>query len=103
MHCLDHLDDYKSAIDEAARVARKYVLIVLWRPLTTSGENNLNDRNTYGRDDGGQWEDTHLQEYSEEKLLQAFKDAHLKVELKESGAEINQEGRSNTLYLLKKI
>ena len=29
MHCLDHLDDYQSAIREATRVAKKYVCIIL--------------------------------------------------------------------------
>jgi ubiquinone/menaquinone biosynthesis C-methylase UbiE len=102
MHCLDHLDDYQSAINEAARVAKKYVLIVLWRGFTNSGQNNLNDRNDFGRDDGGHWEDTHLQDYSKERLLEAFQKAGLKLEFETSGVEINHEGKNNTLFLLSK-
>lgn len=102
MHSLDHLDDYRSAIIEAARVAKKYVLIVLWRGLTPSDENNLNDRSSYGRDDGKLWEDTHLQDYSEKRLKEAFKEAGLKLEFETNGEEINKEGRFNTLFLLKK-
>jgi ubiquinone/menaquinone biosynthesis C-methylase UbiE len=101
MHCLDHLDDYEAAIKEAARVARKYVVIILWRPLTTSGENNLNNKNNYGREEG-EWEDTHLQEYSRERLLNAFSDAGLALELQYNGLDINSGNTSNTLFLLKK-
>jgi ubiquinone/menaquinone biosynthesis C-methylase UbiE len=103
MHCLDHLDDYQAAIREAARVARKYVLIVLWRPLSTSDTNGLNDRNMYGKKEGEEpWEDTHLQDYSESRLKEAFKEANLTVELQTNGPEINKEGKFNTLFLLKK-
>ena len=103
LHCLDHLDDYEKAINEAARVSRKYVCIVLWREFTTNGLNNLNDKNSYGRDDGGHWEDTHLQDYSKEKLLEAFKKAKLNLVLDKSDEEINKEGKHNTLFLLEKI
>lgn len=103
MHCLDHLDDYKAAINEAARVAKKYVLIVLWRSLTASEENNLNDRNDYGLEGTGKrWEDTFLHEYSERKLKDAFEEAGLEMEFQTAGEEINKEGRYNTLFLLRK-
>lgn len=105
MHCLDHLDDYESAILEAARVARKYVLIVLWRGINykKGAINNLNDRNMYGKKEGETpWEDTHLQDYSWEKLQEAFDKAGLKVVQKEDGTEINKEGKYNTLILLQK-
>lgn len=99
MHVVDHTDDYQAVFREAARVAKKYVLLVLWRPLTTNGLNNLNSLNTYDRQEG-QWEDTHLQEFSREKLEEAFAQAKLTSIFETSGPEINQEGRSNTLFLL---
>lgn len=99
MHILDHVDDYQAVLKEAARVAKKYVLLVLWRPLTTNGQNNLNSLNTYDRQEG-QWEDTHLQEFSPEKLQEAFENAGLTPVFFTNGSEINQEGRSNSLYLL---
>jgi ubiquinone/menaquinone biosynthesis C-methylase UbiE len=102
MHCLDHLDDYQAAIKEATRVAKKYVLIVLWRGLTPSDENNLNDKSSYGRDDGKLWIDQHLQDYSETKLKEAFRMNDLVIELETNGEEINKEGKFNTLFLLKK-
>jgi ubiquinone/menaquinone biosynthesis C-methylase UbiE len=102
MHCLDHLDDYQAAIDEASRVAKLYVVVILWRPLTTNGQNNLNDRNSYDRTEG-QWEDTYLQEYSEEKLIEAFEKANLELIEEYFGPEVNNETTSNRLYLLKKL
>lgn len=106
MHTLDHLDDYQSAIKEAARVSKKYVLIVLWRGVNYSegAINNLNDRNMYGKEPGDEpWKDTHLQDYAWDPLVQAFREADLKMVLKEDGPEINKEGRYNTLILLEKI
>lgn len=105
MHVLDHLDNYQAAIKEAARVSKKYVLIVLWRGIKygTGAENNLNDRNMMGKEEGEEpWKDTHLQEYAWVKLQEAFKDAGLKVIKKVDGKVINKEGRYNTLILLQK-
>ena len=109
MHSLDHLDDYKAAIKEAARVARKYVCIILWRPFVTTGT-NLNDRNDMGKkkDDKGNlleppWEDTHLQEYSREVLEQEFKKNNLTIEHIAEGETINSDAsKYNFLFLLKK-
>lgn len=106
LHCLDHLDDYEAAIKEAARVARDYVLIVLWRGINygEGAQNNLNDRNMYGKEEGEDpWEETYLQDYAWKPLEEAFKKAGLEVELKEDGSEVNKEGRYNTVILLKKV
>lgn len=100
MHSLDHTDDYKAAIAEAARVAKKYVCIILWRSLRDSGT-NLNDRNSYGRESGF-WEDTHLQEYSMEVLEEEFKKNNLEVEHLAEGEEVNDPNRYNSLFLLRK-
>ena len=105
MHCLDHLDDYQAAINESARVAKKYVLIVLWRGINYNegAVNNLNNRNRYGLEDNQpDWEDTHLQDFAWEPLKKAFDEAGLKIVLKEDGQEVNKEGRYNTVILLEK-
>lgn len=105
MHCLDHLDDYEAAIQEAARVSSKYVLIVLWRGINygEGAVNNLNNRSRYGKEEGEpDWEDTHLQDYAWAPLAKAFEDAKLKIVLKEEGEEVNKEGKYNTLILLEK-
>jgi ubiquinone/menaquinone biosynthesis C-methylase UbiE len=101
MHCLDHLDDYKAAISEAARVSSKYVLIVLWRPFLAKGE-NLNSVNTMGKVDGEKpWEDTHLHEYSKELLEDEFRRNNLGIELEEGGNIINDATNNfNYIWLL---
>lgn len=104
MHVLDHLDDYKSAIKEAARVSSKYVCIILWRGFVNEGT-NLNDRNSMGKEPGEEpWKDTYLQEYSQEALDEAFKEAGLVVEEIAEGEQLNGDySHYNFLYLLKKI
>jgi ubiquinone/menaquinone biosynthesis C-methylase UbiE len=103
MHCLDHLDRYQDAIKEAARVSRKYVCIILWRPFVTEGT-NLNSINTMGREDGTPWEDTHLQEYSKELLEEEFKKNNLFILREASGKDVNDnEYGSNFLYFLQKV
>lgn len=102
LHCLDHLDDYKAAIAEAARVTRKYVCIVLWRSFVDEGT-RLNDRNMYGKaEDEEPWEDTYLQEYSKEALEKEFAKNSLKIEEIAEGEKINDPGKWNFLYLLRK-
>lgn len=103
MHALDHLDDYQAAIREAARVAKKYVLIVLWRSFVDDGT-RLNPRNRYGKEEGEpDWEDTYLQEYSKEALEEAFRKAGLVIEEIAEGEKLNSDSSHyNFLYLLKK-
>lgn len=103
MHALDHLDDYKAAIREAARVSKKYVCIILWRPFVQEGT-NLNDRNMMGKQEGEKpWEDTYLQEYSREVLEEEFKKNNLTVEHVADGEEINSDqSHYNWLILLRK-
>lgn len=101
MHTLDHLDDYQSAIKEAARVARKYVCIILWRGFEQNELTHLNDRNMYGKEEGEEpWKDTFLQEFSREALEDAYKEAGLTIEHeKEIGGDYS---KYNYLVLLKK-
>lgn len=103
MHCLDHLNDYQSAIREAARVTKKYVCIILWRPFVKEGT-NLNPINKMGRtEEEGPWEDTFLQEYSREVLEEEFKKNNLIVEEVAEKNQVNSdEDHSNFLWLLKK-
>ncbi len=103
MHCLDHLDNYKAAISEAARVSNKYVVIILWRDFV-SGGTRLNNRNMMNKNEGDEpWEDTHLQEYSRESLWEAFSLANLKVVEEVGGEVINDPGKYNWMVVLEKI
>jgi ubiquinone/menaquinone biosynthesis C-methylase UbiE len=102
MHCLDHLDDYQAAIREATRVAKKYVVIILWRDFVGAGT-HLNDKNMMNKNEGEEpWEDTHLQEYSRESLQVEFDKNNLKVIEETSGEVINDPGKYNFIYWLEK-
>lgn len=102
MHCLDHLDDYKAAISEAARVAKKYVVIILWRDFVADGT-RLNDRNMMNKEpDEEPWEDTHLQEYSYQALNEAFKESGLTIIEETDGEKINDPGKYNFIFWLEK-
>lgn len=103
MHCLDHLDNYQAAIREAARVSKKYILIVLWRPFVTKGT-NLNSINRMDKKEGEEpWEDTHLQDYSEEVLLDEFAKNNLFIRHEACKEEINDPNRYNYMWLLEKL
>ncbi len=102
MHVLDHLDNYQDAIKEAARVARNYVIIILWRAFVDEGI-RLNDRNMMGKKEGEKpWEDTFLQEYSKEALEKEFKKNNLSIEEIAEGEIVNDPSRYNFIYVLKK-
>lgn len=103
MHALDYVYEYEKAIQEAARVANKYVLIVLWRGVNSNptAENHLNDVNQ--SKDGYDYSLATLQEFAITPLTKAFEDAGLKLLLHTTGEEINKEGKTNTLFLLEKI
>ena len=75
----------------------------MWRAFVNGPDNNLNDRNMMGKSEGEKpWEDTHLQEYSRENLDKAFKDSGLFIDEIAEGEEINDPGKYNFLFLLKK-
>jgi len=101
MHSLDHVDDYKKAIKEAARVAKRYVCIVLWRRFVPEGT-TLNSVNKMDRTDDIAWDDTHMQDYSVDALTDAFREAGLKVEELEVGGALNGSyTRYSSLFLCK--
>jgi ubiquinone/menaquinone biosynthesis C-methylase UbiE len=103
MHVLDHLDKYDEAIKEAARITKKYVVIVLWRSFVAEGT-NLNPRNMYGKKEGEEpWEDTYLHEYSREILENEFTKNNLSIHHIAEGEKVSDPGRYNFLWLLKKM
>ena len=75
---------------------------MIWRSFVDSGT-HLNDRNMMGKNEGEEpWEDTYLQEYSQEALLEAFEEAGLPIDEIAQGEQLNSEASKwNFLYLLK--
>jgi len=101
MHCLDHLDDYKAAIAELARVSRKYVIIILWRPFV--GQDRINDRNMMNKNEGEKpWEDTYLHEYTREDLVAEFEKNGLTIIEELNDERINDPGKYNWMVILEK-
>lgn len=113
MHSLDHIKQYQDVIAEAARVTKKYVVIILWQDFRLDGEVKVNDRNTFGKpkDENGQllegeepWEDTYLMQYAREKLEEEFKKNNLHL-VEEAGGDLlnSDQSKFNYLFLLEKI
>lgn len=108
MHCLDHLDNYKAAIAEAVRVSKKYICICNWNPFVKEGT-VLNSRNDLGKKKDAQgnllpgeelWEDTHLQYYSRDVLIEEF-DKYKLIDV--DIAEIPDDySKYNFIWILKK-
>src|SRR3990167_9550784 len=96
-------DSFKSAIKEMAKVARKYVIIILWRSFVNEGT-NLNDRNMMGKKEEEEpWEDTHLQEYSKQALEEAFEEAELTIQETAEGEQLNSDSSHyNFMFICRK-
>lgn len=103
MHSLDYVVDFDKAIKEAARVARKYVLIVLWQTVdfVYGSKSRLNQ--SYNPDDEYDWGLARLQHFSWNDLSESFTKNSLIVEEINNGICVNKEGKHNILMLLKKV
>jgi len=95
VHTLDHIDKYYEALEEAYRVCKKYVFIVLWRPFAEGADNNLNSS---GFIDNHNYEDTHLIDFNKQVLDMDITEAGFNI-LDEQ--EIGKE-KYNYLYVLEK-
>lgn len=100
LHSFDYIYDYKLALEEARRVAKKYVIICLWQPLEDTEDHRLN--NTKNGVENVDWSTARLQHFSWRKFQEELPEIGFQVVEKKDDAEINQEGRHNTLIILKK-
>ncbi len=102
LHSLDHVKEYDQVIKEAARVAQRYVCIVLWRAFAP--EVHINDRNMICKEPGDDpWEDTYLMQYSKEALETEFKKNGLIIDEVAEGEVLNSDhSKYNFMYLLRK-
>lgn len=66
-HVVDHMRSFEEALDEHCRVAKKLVIIVLWRPLGEGGEHQI--KNIV--DQGKVYENEYTNDYSREKVVEA--------------------------------
>ena len=94
MHCLDHVDDWRKVISEAARVSSKFIQIVLWRPF-------LNEDNIRQIVMGETlFPDTFLHEFKKEEVEEEFKKLGLGIVHQHEVA--NEDGHYNYCWFLKK-
>ena len=104
LHTLDHVNDYKAVIKEAARVAKRYVCIVLWRAFADDGQVHINDRNMIDKKEEEEpWLDSYLMQFPRELLEKEFKRNKLKIEETAEGEQLNSgQSKWNFLFLLSK-
>lgn len=65
-HVVDHMDSFEKAMDEHKRVAKKLVIVVLWRPLGTGDEHEIK----HIVDQGKVYEDEYTNDYSRKKVME---------------------------------
>lgn len=69
-HVVDHMDSFENGLDEHCRVAKKLVIIVLWRPLGTGDEHQI--KNIV--ENGKVYENEYTNDYSKSKVLEALEE-----------------------------
>lgn len=90
-HVVDHQKSFEFGLDEHCRVAKKLVVIILWRPLYNSDEHNIQNIVDQGVVYKNEW----TNDYSRRKVVEAIKkkeaDGWKMVEMAEGvGKEINK-------------
>src|SRR5260221_2072178 len=89
MHSLDYVYEYEKAISETARVAKRFVLIVLWQTIDyrEGAENKLN--NSVDGNKENDWSLAHLQHFAWGPLAKAFTHNDIFVLRKEEDIRVN--------------
>ena len=67
-HVVDHMRSFEEALYEHCRVAKKLVIIVLWRPLGDGDEHEIK----HIIDQGKVYEDEYTNDYSRRKVMEAL-------------------------------
>lgn len=93
-HALDHSGDWKIALKEMSRIARRYVIVALWRPFV-DGETKTNATGFFGED---QYIDTYLNEFSKKELEDAMLSAGFTIGWREIIEDA--ENRETYIYTL---
>lgn len=84
-HVVDHMRSFEEALDEHFRVARKFVIVILWVALNTKPEHEIKNIIEGPLDNRHTYKNEYTNRYSREKVmdyLQTKKDWKL-IELKE--------------------
>ena len=65
-HVVDHMNSFEEAMDEHCRVAKKLVIVVLWRPLGAGDEHEIK----HIVDQGYTYKDEYTNDYSRKKVME---------------------------------
>ena len=98
LHSLDHLDDHEAVLKQAHRVAKKNVVIVLWRPFVINVGHHLNSKSVIANT---QFRDSHLKEYNKTELDASITEAGFKI--LEDREVLDNDKRYSFFYLLEVI
>lgn len=79
-HVVDHMKSFEKAMDEHMRVARKLVIVVLWRPLLDGDKHQIkNIIDHKGLPEEIVYKDEYTNDYSKEKVLKYLKGKDYKM------------------------
>ena len=67
-HVVDHMESFEKALDEHCRVARTFVIIVLWRPFIEAEDHEIK----HIVDQGKFYADEYTNDYSRRKVMAAL-------------------------------
>jgi ubiquinone/menaquinone biosynthesis C-methylase UbiE len=85
-HVVDHMDSFEKAMDEHCRVAKKLVIVVLWRPLGAQDEHEIK----HIIDQGKVYKDEYTNDYSKKKVMEWI-DSRKDFTLKELAEGVGKE------------
>jgi len=102
LHSLDYVYDYQPVIQEMARVASTYVVIVLFRSIIYEKGLKSKLHNEEHVDINLDWKYATLQEFAWSDLEVEFMKNNLQVILVEDGKKINPDNKQNTVIILRK-
>ena len=100
-HVVDHMESFEGAMDEHCRVAKKLVIVVLWRPLGDGDEHQIK----HIIDQGKVYENEYTNDYSRKKVMEWIKSKETEWELLELAEGVGKEvkGFDTVIVLRRKL
>lgn len=98
-HVVDHMNSFEEAMNEHLRVAKKLVIVVLWRPLGTGDDHEIK----HIIDQGKVYEDEYTNDYSRKKVMEWIESKKPEWELLELAEGVGKEVKGwDTVIVLKR-
>lgn len=99
-HVVDHMNSFEEAMDEHCRVAKKLVIVVLWRPLGSGEEHEIKNIT----DQGKVYKDEYTNDYSKKKVLEWIESKKPEWELVELAEGVGKEVKGwDTVIVLRRF